>query len=69
MQLGGGVIGAFHTAYRGLVGELGLTIEPAFPSIPGDDTYSRSSAWWHRSWLKSTLKQNDWCSSYNSTPT
>jgi len=39
VQLGGEVIGAFHTAYRGLVEELGLTIEPAFPSIPGEDTY------------------------------
>jgi len=39
VQLGGEVIGAFHTAYRGLVEELGLTIEPAFPSVPGEDTY------------------------------
>jgi monoamine oxidase len=39
VQLGGEVIGAFQTAYRGLVEELGLTIEPAFPSIPGEDTY------------------------------
>ena len=39
VQLGGEVIGAFQTAYRGLVEELGLTIESAFPSIPGEDTY------------------------------
>ena len=39
VQLGGEVIGAFHTAYRGLVEELGLTIEGAFPAIAGDDTY------------------------------
>jgi monoamine oxidase len=39
VQLGGEVIGGFHIAYRGLVEELGLTIEPAFPSIPGEDTY------------------------------
>src|SRR5262245_61381013 len=39
VQLGGEVIGAFHTTYRGLVGDLGLTIEAAFPSIPGSDTY------------------------------
>ena len=39
VQLGGEVIGAFHTAYRGLVEELGLTIEDAFPAIAGDDTY------------------------------
>jgi len=39
VQLGGEVIGDFHTAYRGLVKELGLAIESAFPSIPGEDTY------------------------------
>ena len=39
VQLGGEVIGAFQSAYRGLVEELGLTLESAFPSIPGDDTY------------------------------
>src|SRR5262249_22210594 len=39
VQLGGEVIGAFQTAYRELVEELGLTIEPAFPSIPGEDTW------------------------------
>jgi monoamine oxidase len=38
VQLGGEVIGAFHTAYCGLVEELGLTLEPAFPAIPGADT-------------------------------
>ncbi len=39
VQLGGELTGAFQTAYRGLVEELGLTLEPAFPSIPGEDTY------------------------------
>ena len=39
VQLGGEVTGAFQTAYRGLVEELGLTLESAFPSIPGEDTY------------------------------
>src|SRR4029077_15287794 len=39
VQLGGEVTGGFHTAYRGLVEELGLTIEDAFPAIAGDDTY------------------------------
>ena len=39
VQLGGEVIGGFHTAYSGLVEELGLTLESAFPSIPGEDTY------------------------------
>jgi monoamine oxidase len=39
VQLGGEVTGAFQTAYRGLVEELGLTLESAFPSIPGEDAY------------------------------
>ncbi len=38
VQLGGEVIGAFHTSYRQLVDELGLTIEPAFPHVPGQET-------------------------------
>ena len=38
VQLGGEVVGPSHTAYRGLVAELGLTIEPAFPGLPGRDT-------------------------------
>lgn len=39
VQLGGEVIGAFHTAYRGLVAELGLTIGPSFTDIPGEATW------------------------------
>ncbi len=38
VQLGGEVVGPSHTAYRGLVEELGLTIEAAFPGLPGQDT-------------------------------
>ncbi len=38
VQLGGEVVGGFHTAYRALVHELGLTLEPAFPGLPGSDT-------------------------------
>ena len=38
VQLGGEVVGPFHEAYRGLAGELGLTLVPAFPSLPGVDT-------------------------------
>jgi monoamine oxidase len=38
VQLGGEVIGAFHTSYRALVDELGLTLEPAFPHVPGRET-------------------------------
>lgn len=40
VQLGGEVVGAFHSSYRGLVEELGLTLEPAFPGLPGEDTYT-----------------------------
>jgi monoamine oxidase len=38
VQLGGEVVGPFHEAYVGLVGELGLTLEPSFPQLPGEDT-------------------------------
>jgi monoamine oxidase len=38
VQLGGEVVGPFHEAYTGLVAELGLTLVPAFPSMPGVDT-------------------------------
>jgi monoamine oxidase len=38
VQLGGEVVGPTHTAYRELVRELGLTIEAAFPALPGQDT-------------------------------
>jgi monoamine oxidase len=32
------VVGEFHTAYLGLAAELGLTVVPAFPGLPGEDT-------------------------------
>ncbi len=38
VQLGGEVVGEFHTAYRDLVAELGLSLVPAFPGLPGVDT-------------------------------
>ena len=38
VQLGGEVVGAWHEAYGSVVQELGLTLEPAFPSLPGEDT-------------------------------
>lgn len=38
VQLGGEVIGASATSYRDLVGELGLTLVPAFTALPGADT-------------------------------
>jgi monoamine oxidase len=39
VQLGGEVIGEFHTAYRGLVEELGLRIGPSFTDIPGEASW------------------------------
>jgi len=39
VQLGGEVIGPFHEAYLGLAEELGLTIVPSFPQLPGADTW------------------------------
>jgi monoamine oxidase len=38
VQLGGEVVGPFHKAYYGLVEELGLTLVPSFPQLPGEDT-------------------------------
>ena len=39
VQLGGEVIGPFHEPYLGLADELGLTIVPSFPQLPGEDTW------------------------------
>ena len=39
VQLGGEVIGPFHRAYVQLAEELGLTIVPSFPQLPGEDTW------------------------------
>jgi monoamine oxidase len=39
VQLGGEVIADFHTSYRELVAELGLTVTDAFPSFPGELTW------------------------------
>src|SRR5215208_6931071 len=38
VQLGGEVVGPFQKAYYGLVEELGLTLVPSFPQLPGEDT-------------------------------
>ncbi len=40
VQLGGEVVGPGHTAYAQLVAELGLTLEPAFTSVAGEDTWA-----------------------------
>ena len=39
VQLGGEVVGSFHTAYTGLVAELGLTLVPSFADLPGAETW------------------------------
>jgi len=39
IQLGGEVVGEFHTAYLGLVEELGLTLEPSYVTVSGEITY------------------------------
>jgi monoamine oxidase len=39
VQLGGEVVGPFHTGYAGLVAELGLTLVPSFPQLPGEETW------------------------------
>jgi monoamine oxidase len=43
VQLGGEVVAPFHTAYTGLVAELGLTLVPSFPDLPGEDTWVLAS--------------------------
>jgi monoamine oxidase len=51
VQLGGEVVGEFHTAYLGLVDELGLTLHPSYTAIAGDTTFdlldgvSRGKSW------------------------
>jgi monoamine oxidase len=39
IQLGGEVVGPFHTAYLGLVDELGLTLQPSYTAVEGATTY------------------------------
>jgi monoamine oxidase len=39
VQLGGEVVGPHQRAYYGLVEELGLTLVPAFPDLPGEETW------------------------------
>ncbi len=43
VQLGGEVVGPHQTAYYGLVEELGLTLVPAFPDLPGKETWVLAS--------------------------
>ena len=39
VQLGGELVGHAHTAYLGLVDELGLTLTTTYTSVPGATTY------------------------------
>jgi monoamine oxidase len=39
VQLGGEVVGEFHTAYLDLVDELGLTPQPSYAAVAGETTY------------------------------
>ncbi len=39
IQLGGEVVGPFHTAYLGLVEELGLTMQASYVAVSGETTY------------------------------
>lgn len=39
VQLGGEVVGTFHTAYLELVAELGLTTQPSYVAVAGETTY------------------------------
>ena len=51
VQLGGEVVGSFHTAYLSLVEELGLTLQPSYTGLEGRVTYDlfegvqRADAW------------------------
>ncbi|WP_433364141.1 flavin monoamine oxidase family protein [Actinoplanes sp. CA-142083] len=44
IQLGGEVVGHAHTAYVGLVAELGLTLVPSYVAEPGEIVYSTASS-------------------------
>jgi monoamine oxidase len=46
VQLGGEVVGPFHSAYTGLVEELGLTLVPSFPDLPGAETWQLADGQW-----------------------
>ena len=46
VQLGGEVVGDFHTAYLELVAELGLTLRPSYVDDPGEITYDLVDGTW-----------------------
>ena len=51
VQLGGEVVGPFHTSYLGLVEELGLTLEPSYTGLAGLTTYDL---------LEGVVRAEDW---------
>jgi len=51
IQLGGEVVGPFHTAYLTLVEELGLTVQPSYTDVPGHTTYDL---------LEGVARADDW---------
>ncbi|HKV67568.1 MAG TPA: NAD(P)/FAD-dependent oxidoreductase, partial [Gaiellales bacterium] len=46
VQLGGELVGDFHTAYLGLVAELGLTTRPSYVAEPGETTFDLVDGRW-----------------------
>jgi monoamine oxidase len=46
VQLGGELVGDFHTAYLGLAAELGLTLRPSYVAEPGEITYDLADGTW-----------------------
>src|SRR6185437_8656708 len=46
VQLGGELVGDFHTAYLGLVAELGLTTRPSYVAEPGETTVDLVDGRW-----------------------
>jgi monoamine oxidase len=45
-QMGGELVGDFHTAYLGLIGELGLETRPSYVAEPGEITYDLVDGTW-----------------------
>jgi monoamine oxidase len=46
VQLGGELVGDFHTAYLGLAEELGLTLRPSYVNEPGEITHDLVDGTW-----------------------
>jgi putrescine oxidase len=46
VQMGGELVGDFHTAYLGLIGELGLQTRPSYVAEPGEITFDLVDGTW-----------------------